>query len=150
VLGGSAWLIGGEGVEDAGREGGSGEDGVDAGEGFGDGALDGGGEGMGEGERLSADGEEEGAFGDVIVKLITEAEEERGRAGVCEQGVRFVGKETDGFTVDEAGREAGGGIEKDGEVAVAERFGEFGGPLLGSVDSDPRAGELIAEETGKL
>jgi len=137
-------------VEDAGREGGAGEDRMDAGEGFGDGALDWGGEGIGEGKGLGADGEEEGAFGQVTVEMLAETQKQRRSAGVGEQGVWFAGQGTDRFAMDEAGGEAGGGVEKDGEVAAAERFGEFRSPLLGGVYRDSWAGKLIAELAGEL
>jgi hypothetical protein len=69
-------------VEDAGREGGAGEEGVDAGESFGNGALYWRRQGIGEGEGLITDGENEGAFGDAIVKPVTEAQEQRRCSGV--------------------------------------------------------------------
>ena len=64
---------------DAGRVGGAFEDGVDAGEGFGDGALDGRREGIGKGEGMCADGEEEGALWDSRVKILAETQEEMPR-----------------------------------------------------------------------
>jgi hypothetical protein len=107
-------LIGGEGVSDAGRIGGAGEDGVDSGEGYGDGALDWWGEAVRKGEGLGVDGDEEPALGNVNVELMAEAQEERGRAGVRDYGVGFAGVGANGFAVDEAGGEAGGGVEEDG------------------------------------
>ena len=69
-------LVGGEGVEDRWWVVGAVEDGVDAGEGFGDGGLHGEGERKGEGERLRADGQEEGAFGDALIEIVAEAQKE--------------------------------------------------------------------------
>jgi hypothetical protein len=143
-------LMGGEGVGDAGRIGCAGEDRVDAGEGFGDGKLDGRRKGVGESEVLSADGEKKSTLGNVLVKLAAETQEEGRRAGMREQSVRFAREGAHSFAVDEAGGEAGGGVEENGKVATAERIGEFGSPLLGSVEGYMGAGELIAELAGEM
>ena len=60
-------------MENTGRKGGTFENGLDTGEGFGDGALDRGREGNREGEGLCTDGEEEGAFGHAVVEIVAQA-----------------------------------------------------------------------------
>lgn len=137
-------------MEDGGRVGGAGEDGVDAGEGFGDSAFDDGGERERERERLRADGEEIGAFGDAVVELMTEKQKQGRRAGMGKHGMGCAGVGANGFAVDEAGREACGGVEENGEVAMAERFREFRCPLLDGVDEEFRAGELFAKRAGEM
>lgn len=137
--------MGREGVKDAGRKGCAGEDGVDAGEGFGDSTLDGGREGVGEGEGLGPDGQKEGALWNTMVEIVAETQEKRGRAGVGEQGVRLASEGTNRFAVDKAGGEPSGSVEEDGEIVAAERLGEFWRPLLAGMNGDLRAGELIAE-----
>jgi hypothetical protein len=81
---------------------------------------------------------------------MTEAQEQGRCAGVGDYGVGYAGVGANGFTVDEAGGETGGGVEEDREVAAAEVFSEFGSPLLAGVDGDLRAGELIAEQASEL
>src|SRR5215471_21732443 len=56
----------------------------------------------------------------------------------------------DGFAMDEAGRKARGRVEKDGEIAAAKRFREFGSPLLRCVDNEFRTGELLPERAGEV
>ena len=60
-------------MEDGRRVGGTFEDGLDVGEGFGDGALDRGGEEKRECKGFCTDGEEEGAFGHAVVEIVAQA-----------------------------------------------------------------------------
>lgn len=143
-------LVSGEGVEDAGGEGGAGEDCIYAGEGFRNSALYGGGEGKGEAEGLGANREQEGASGSAVINALAHEKEKRGIAGMGEQGVTFAGEGGQRFAMYETRGEARGGVQKDSEFATAGWFSKIRGPLLGCLHEKLGSGEVFTEGAGEM
>ena len=137
-------------MEDAGGEGGAGEDCIYAGEGFRNRAMYGGGEGKGETERLGANREQEGASGSAVINALAHEKEKRGIAGMGEQGVAFAGEGGQRFAMHETRREARGGVQKDSEFATAEWLRKIRGPLLGCLHEKLGSGEVFTEGAGDM